>query len=258
MPTKSIYLDEATDALANELLESTGQSLSVMFREFLLKWRAAQGNISHLAFIQDMSGSPLSAREDPYGFDRWIEVENTRSVFLMGLNLRQGLIKYQDLWKTLLSKGVDINIVRQGGLDDPKSEVAGVLARLRGYKGTVEATKEELLRLRLETDEALRNLKRVANKGEGGTLEVRDYPELMTFSGAMISKKNPVGALDLQIHPYVPNYAFTPGPRFIVSVNESSRIAAALIQPMAQVWSSAEPVKEFATSLKKVSSPILG
>ena len=240
MPTRSIYLDDATDAIANELMESTGQRMSTMFREFLVRWKAAQGLISHLAVIQDTSALIMGDEDDPYRVDRWVDTGNTKKVFLMGVTMRDLLVRYEELWRVLLSNGARVQVLRQGGLQNRTSEIAAVLASPRGHIGDDESAKKELFDRRGESNEVLRRLALGLN-GASDRLEVRDSDDrLLTYSQLLIWKQNPSGEVDAQLHPYVPGYRFSPGPRFIVSTNESSRSFSALIKPVADLWSLAK------------------
>lgn len=257
MPTRSVYLDNDTNKIATDIMSTTGHKLSYLFSEFLKIWgsvglqsnkvsdiqdflriwRAAGFQAGNLAIIQDCSVSPIGSTTDPYSFRNWVSVENTRQIMLVGITMRNACVTYASLWRDLLVGGVNIRILLQGGLESVDTDIMLYLARLKGI------TPIELQQLRCDTDQALAQVTTGLDSNCQQRLEVRRHEDTpFTYSAVVIWRKGKKAEVDIQIHPYVLGYTHGRGARFINTTNEDSRSYAALIKPIADLWTKAKHI----------------
>ena len=235
MPTRSIYLDAETEKLASEIVERTGSNLSQLFRDFLFQKQFVRDATGEMAVVQDCSILPMLIEDDPYSFDHWIDVSNTRRVLLMGVTMRDALVRNEALWVSLLRHGGQLHVLRQGDLENSESSTTRVLARMRLDDGT------RLFQRRNESEQALGMIREQLTTEEQSRLVIRDSREqLLSYSAVVIWKIEPIGKVDVQIHPYFPGYDYNRGPRFILSTEENSRSFAALMKPITDLWRRCE------------------
>jgi hypothetical protein len=237
MPTRSIYLDDKTDQLAEEVLKTTGVKLSLLFKEFLELKKSSLGMQSQMALIQDCSTLALGNEDDPYTFERWMDATKVKRVLLVGITLRDVLANHESLWNQVVKLGGKIQVLRQGQLENSDAPVTKVLARMRLDDGT------SLTRRQREAERILKNLY-IESEKSTGTVEIRNSDDrLLTYSAILVWMLDPPGDIFVQIHPYVASYDLSPGPRFIVKTNENSPSFSAIIRPIVDLWGQSKFVQ---------------
>lgn len=241
MPTKSIYLDENTAKLAEDLASNQGIGLSELLREVLTLMSHAPGPIGQLAIVQDCSTIASGLEEDPYRFDTWLDVKNTRKLLLMGTTMYRVLSRYEQVWRTLLSSGAHVQVLLQGGIERmakerPDSLTASII---------LGKNAEDTVKRKNDATNFLRNLYNTIEAEARDRLEARRTQEfVITHSAVLVWDKNPQSKVAVQIHPYTPvnQNRHDKDIRFSFVTSEKSRIYSAIIRPIAEVWSSATSI----------------
>lgn len=241
----TIYLNDEIAKLAKEVSNRSGKGVSQLFREFLIRTRSTLGGVERLAFVvsdkdlkeeigQDANDRPLSLRpsisDDPYRFDKWVSLDSTESVFLMGTTMKRAVVSHLPMWKKFLEAGKHLRILLQGEIDE-----AGEISVYTPVKNEIKSVHER----RALSLKALHDLSRSCPEQ---SLEVRNSgSSLISYSAVLVFKLN--GQVDIQIQPYTfqCHQNVTRGARFIVSTQYGSDIYHLLADPIEDMWEHSLP-----------------
>ena len=237
MPTKSLYLDDETDLIANEVMSDSGYKISHLFRHFLQLWKSAEGQLSNLAVVQDCSLLPITGNNSLLNILGNIDPQKIKKIFLMGVSMHSAIINNKSNWENFLDNGGHLQVILQGDMKDINSKTIAAISQLR------RVSIEELLQRRRMSENMLLQLRCSVNPSNAGYLEIKESGDiLLTYSAIVIWKCDKASSVDVQIHPYVAGYKFNRGARFIISTSESSRSYSALVKPLADLWDSSRTI----------------
>lgn len=145
----------------------------------------------------------------------------------MGATMRRPIIRYSNLWRSLLENGVQLRILLQGDLGTENG---------RSVYTPVEKDIEAVSQRRSESLHELREISQSASKD---SLEVRNSGKSLIFSSQIIVfRKN--GQVDIQVHPM--NFGYVGrSVKFLVTTPLSSPVYSEFVDPIEEMWQQSLP-----------------
>lgn len=237
------YLSARSAGLAKEISVRTGRSISGLFKEYLDLIHQAGNDPSRIADVLvhtdlgyvnkvDSPQAPLSLglvkqEGESYQIDKWISPDTTEAVFLMGTTMRRPIIRYSNLWRSLLENGIQLRIFLQGDLGTEEG---------RSRYTPVEKDIEAVSQRRAESLHELREISQFAPKD---SLEVRNSGNSLIFSSMIAVFRND-GQVDIQVHPI--NFGYVGrSVKFLVTAPLSSPVYNELVDPIEEMWQQSLP-----------------
>lgn len=227
--TNSIYLDAETTRMARELMGRNYTSLSDLMREAVSLAYQAKDSPYKMASIHTYPPMNLDDEDYPYNLDKWIYLDSTERVFLMGTTMRNPIVNYSTFWNRFLEDGKSLYVLLQGdlGIENGKPMYAPI-------KNEAEKVSEK----RAQSLQALAELSKTAPKG---SLVVRKSDGFLISQSAIIvfGSKNSLGIqeADIQIQPSLePQDYGSRSPQFLVRTQSTSAEFSLFVAPLLRLW----------------------
>jgi hypothetical protein len=240
----TIYIGRDSAALAKELSASTGRSLPQLFEEFLRHLQRSLAGLEPIATVISDRGTTTGNKNNEgssplpllplefgginnlYDLDRWINVEKTTRLILVGTTMYGALERHIELLKNFVRSGKTLRVLLQGDLNENAGNPC--YTPIKTLTDEVEERRNNSLLL----------LKQIAEEAPENVLEVRNSGySLISYSMILIVKDN-LG-IDIQIQPYhfhsYRNFTTKPA-RFVLTTQSDSHVYHLLVNHIEELW----------------------